>query len=845
MHERLRALFDEALDLNRDARSEFLERLAEESPDLVPELESLLRAVSTVPDKFLGGFGKAEPSTPERFGRYRILGELGRGGMGVVYKAEQDQPHRTVALKVVRSSLLSEGLKRRVAHESEMLGRLQHPGIAHVYDAGTVETGRDVLPYIAMEFVQGQRIDVFLDEKKADLRQRLELFARVCDAVDYAHQMGIVHRDLKPANILVKDSGTSGTKGGQPKVLDFGVARWVGSDEALSTMHTETGQIIGTVGYMSPEQISGESAVDARTDVYALGVLLHWLLARRLPHELDHKSLPEVARIISEDEPERLSTADSRFRGDLETITATALERDPNRRYASAGSLARDVRRFIANEPIAARPPSLSYRIAKFTRRNTVLVVGTLATFFVLCAGIAGTTLAYLDARRQRDAKEQALTASNAVVDFMVDVMESASPEFGDRDITIRDALAKATNTVAGRFESQPAIAATVHSTLGETLRQLGDLSKAEEQARAALDLLDARTKLHGETQKVLANILFDQAKFDEASTVVDEALSALRRMEPPDNRLLFGALMTAAHTATNRSRFEEAQTLLDEAEVIRPRLKPMNPDDGYDVEVLRAILDARRLDFAEAARRYERLIEQMQKDGASKDGHYLTVAHNLTIAYGQLGRHLESLEMGRTVVERFTDIYGPSHRNTLGSRNGVVGSLMSLGRMDEAEAYFEETLAIAEAAYPPGSANLLFLRSKQGTLLSARGRFEDALRVYRKTYGSLVANEGQDSNGAYWTHLAVMSMLSKLERYPELEREARHRLEHVTKKLGEEHPRAGNVRFWLAEARLGQGDSERATQLYRRVVDAESSRYNDQAKARLRELGDEQPVAE
>jgi serine/threonine protein kinase/formylglycine-generating enzyme required for sulfatase activity len=340
---------------------------------------------------------RASQGHPKQVGPYRILEEIGEGGMGTVYEAEQDSPRRTVALKVIRAGLASPALLKRFALESQVLGRLQHPGIAQVYQAGTAETAAGELPYFAMEYVRGVDVRTHVNQNKLSLNERLELLARLCDAVEHAHNKGVIHRDLKPGNILVDQAG-------QPKILDFGVARATDSDMQVTTMQTDVGQIVGTLQYMSPEQVAADSrCLDARSDVYALGVIAYELLTGQAPYNLKNQVIHEAARIIQEEEPTSVSAIDRVFRGDVETIVAKALEKDKQRRYQSAARLAEDIRRHLADQPILARPPSAMYKLQKFAKRNKVLVTGMTAVFVVLAAGVIVSTSQYLIADTRFD----------------------------------------------------------------------------------------------------------------------------------------------------------------------------------------------------------------------------------------------------------------------------------------------------------------------------------------------------------------------------------------------------------------------------------------------------------
>jgi WD40 repeat protein/serine/threonine protein kinase len=386
---------------------------------------------------------------PARIGAYRVLRVLGEGGFGVVYLAEQENPRRTVAVKVLKAHIATPQSLKRFEYEAQVLGRLQHPGIAQIYEAGVADleytaprvppagaAGRrddapslplDVGPlgvhrqaFFAMEFVPGLPLHEYAQKRRLELRTRLELLAAVCDAVQYAHQKGVIHRDLKPANILVTDDDAAGagpdsprsgraTRAAAPKILDFGVARTSDPELTLTTLRTSAGQLVGTLPYMSPEQVAGDpDEVDTRSDVYSLGVILYQLLAERLPLDLRSCSMPEAARRIRDDAPPRLGTLDRAFRGEIETIAAKALEKNRARRYQSAAELATDIRRYLAGEPIEAKRDSAMYVLRKqLNRYRHVLVGGALGVL----ALIVFATYAVVLAGREFEAKQEALLA--------------------------------------------------------------------------------------------------------------------------------------------------------------------------------------------------------------------------------------------------------------------------------------------------------------------------------------------------------------------------------------------------------------------------------------------------
>jgi len=372
-------IFDAAVELQYGDREALLAERCGDDHALRALVESLLANH----DSGLGSFlsppaaatnddGPRATALPDRIGPYEILGRIAEGGMGTVYEARQERPRRAVALKVIRPASIGLSARKRFHFEVEVLGQLRHAGIVQIYEAGEAETPWGAQPYFAMERIHGRSLMDYVDHQNLGARDRLELLAKVCDAVHYAHEKGVLHRDLKPGNILVEERADSA----QPKILDFGVARALCSDLHLVTTQTQAGQIVGTLAYMSPEQVRGRmDELDRRSDVYSLGVIMYELLAGRLPYDLTDLSVLEAGRVIQEVEPVRIGRINHVYRGDAETILERALAKEVERRYPSAAALADELRRYLAGRPITARPASALYRLRKAAKRNQVLLV--------------------------------------------------------------------------------------------------------------------------------------------------------------------------------------------------------------------------------------------------------------------------------------------------------------------------------------------------------------------------------------------------------------------------------------------------------------------------------------
>lgn len=680
---------------------------------------------------------------------YRVLARIGEGGMGAVYEADQMQPPRRVALKVVRQAASDDPYyKRLFEREVSILARLQHPGIAGIYDCGQTSSGQQ---FFTMELVRGVSLDEYarVYREGSDAAHwpevALGLFLEVCEAVMYAHQQGIIHRDLKPANILVRgDVAGSGASTatrhyGRIAILDFGLARV--ATESHQTQLTAAGTVQGTLAYMSPEQVEGRAdALDVRSDLYTLGVILFELLCGRLPYDLRGQTLAGAASRILKVQPTTTG-----LDGDLDTVLRKALEKAPKDRYGSVSEFAADLVRYRARQPIHARPPSTLYQIRKLVERHRAVAAALSLLLVTLVAGVLALLAINRQVRAERDRADREAATGQQTVAFLTKLFQVADPsESRGNTITVREILDRGSEEIESSLAGQPEIKARLDLTLGEVYRGLGLYDKAQKLTERSLF---SRKALYGEKHLEtargldrLGNLLRERGNLNAAKAPLEAALEIRRSMLASDDLDLASSLNHVGLYLSEAGKQRESEPLLRRALEIRTaKLGPEHEDRLVSLSNLVGMLrGAGRLEEAEKAAR--ELVAIREKVHGPDHPVVARAYSRLASVLASMEQHAEAQRALRRVLAIQEKTLGESHPLTNQARSNLASELQDFGQYREAEQLYRQALANSNTSGDLGSValslnNLSSLLEDVGEYREARELLAKSLGIRRKLY--------------------------------------------------------------------------------------------------------------
>ena len=769
--------------------------------------------------------------------------------MGTVVLAQQESPRRDVAIKIMNPGVVSRKALRRFEFEAHTLGRLQHPAIAQVYEAGTFDDGSGGRPYFAMEYVSSAKeLGDYVTDKQLDTVARLELFRAFCEGVEYGHRRGVIHRDLKPGNILVDAEG-------HPKIIDFGVARSTESDSVTATLATEAGQLIGTLQYMSPEQVELDPGdLDTRSDVYALGVILYQLLVDKLPYDLTGASLTKAGQLIKETQPARLSDINSNLHGDLETICLKALEKDRDQRYQSVGDLSDDIRRYLADEPIMARPPTRAEQFRRLVRKNKAAAV---ATGVVAAALIAATTISIVfavEAGRQRIVAEERAaqieekTAEvqkqademKVMLDFQTEQISSINApamgaslrdqmveQFGidpelvrDVDFTgtsvalINDHILEPTlSAINEQFADQPLAQSELLQKLSLTLRGFTLLDEAMVAQQQALDLRrDILGNRHEDTAYsiwMMGSLLNLQARYGDSVEHFSEAADIYRDILGGDDDTVLSVEQSKAMSLVRVGRYDEANLVFDEnLSRCRDKHGDMHPATA-DALLLSAFGYSKQGKVADAFRCNLQALDILLPSRGRDSCAVLFLNTGSTLR--KLGRYEEAREYVGEALEITRRLGGDKYNPTLWSLNSMGSILRHQGEFDQAMEYTSRAFENRREVLGEEHQQTLQSKNAMGRLLCDMGRHDeamvhlvDALESQRRILGPLHSDTMATMHDLGWLH-------HRMGRHAESVVVLSRALDGQRQSLWDGHPERAQSALSLSRVMASQGEFDSA----------------------------------
>jgi serine/threonine-protein kinase len=733
--ERIQGLFHTAIDLPLCERIPFLQAAAGGDRSVIDDVLAMIdedSSRSSLLDRDLAEVAgrmltEADASLPSQdFGPYKVLRVLGEGGMGIVYLAEREDLGNRVAIKVLRDAWMSPSRRERFGIEQRTLAHLTHPFIARLYDADTLSDGT---PWFAMEYVEGVPLTQYCRDRRCSIRERLKLVRSVCEAVQYAHSHAVIHRDLKPSNILVQADGAV-------KLLDFGIAKQLDPRE-MRVERTLTGLSLLTPAYAAPEQVRGE-LVGVYTDVYALGVILYELLAGHLPFDLSNRTPGEVDVIIASQEPEKLSArmnpAENKVSwADLDVICRTAMQKQPDRRYASVEALVRDMDHYLAGEPLEARRDSVGYRVGKFVRRNR----RGLAAALLIAGAMTGLVAFYtIRLKAARNAAVAEAARSQRLLRFTLNLFKGGDEQAGPPSDLRVTALVDRGAAEAATLDGEPQAQADVYETLGEVSQKLGQLDRANSFLNSAYERRKAAFGSNSfavaETEVRLGLLRSDQAKFEEAERLVREGLQWEKRNLPANHPAIAAGTYALGKVLEDRGSYPEAIRVLDEAVRLRsaPGTATAELADSL-LELANSYFYAGRYAEAEALNR--RLIGIHRRLFGQQHPLIAEDLINLGAIQQELGHYKEAETYHRQALAINQAFYGKDHYKTASSLTLIARALAKENQFDEAAALLQRALTIQETVFGKVHPRVASAINDLGTVALAQNRFDEAEADFRR----------------------------------------------------------------------------------------------------------------
>jgi non-specific serine/threonine protein kinase/serine/threonine-protein kinase len=766
----------------------------------------------------------------KNIGPYRLVRKLGEGGMGQVWLAEQTAPlQRLVAIKLIRSGVSDEALLDRFESERQALARMSHPAIAKVYDAGTTPEGT---PYFVMEYVPGIPITRYCDEKRLSIRQRLELFLKVCDGVQHAHQKAILHRDLKPANILVTE--TDGKPA--PHIIDFGIAKSIAARDPLATMFTRAGHFVGTPMYMSPEQADPDVLdVDTRSDVYSLAVVLYELLTGALPFDPTqwrNQILQESLRKIFEQEPPLPSTQFrkkittdtdtaaktasmrstaprelvTQLTGDLDWITLKALERDRTRRYGTPIEFAADLQRYLNHEPVSARPASVAYRFSKYVRRHRLGVSVAAAGLLILIAFSVAQAIEIRRVTEERDRTARERDRANRIADFMTRMFKVSDPsEARGNSITAREVLDKASKDIDTSLAKDPDMQAQMMNTMGSVYMSLGLYKDADSLFRHALD---ARTRLFGPNNRDtiltalnLSEALMYETQLPDSEKYVRQAYDSARSSLGPSDPLTIRTGNALGLLLNNQGRFADSETVLRQTAEDVKLVKDSDTQSELSrlVQSNLAINLAYQGKYVEAEKSFRALYDLTLKKFGPDHPSTINAKGNIGNILLQQNKYPEAEAIYKEVIEANKRVLGPEHPRTLLIMGNLGLAYLNEKRYPEAEALYRQLLDLKTRILGPNDRQTLVVKGALADTLYFETKSQEAEKVARETLEAERRVLGPEHSDTLVTENSLGLILEQEHRYPESETVMKDTLALRTKVLGAKHADTSESEYNLA----------------------------------------------